>query len=71
MERRKFTREFKQEAVRLIKERRVSYAQAKHDLRVYQLQLRSWVKALAADPQHSFPLPVDERRDGPNSSPRR
>ena len=32
MERRKFTREFKLEAVRLIKERGVSYAQASLDL---------------------------------------
>jgi transposase-like protein len=45
MERRKFTREFKLEAVRLIKERGVSYAQASHDLRVHQSQLRSWVWA--------------------------
>ena len=52
MERRKFTREFKLEAVRLIKERGVSYAQASHDLSVHQSQLRSWVKALAADPLH-------------------
>jgi transposase-like protein len=36
MERRKFTREFKLEAVRLIKERGVSYAQASHDLSVHQ-----------------------------------
>ena len=55
MERRKFTREFKLEAVRLIKERGVSYAQASQDLRVHQSQLRSWVKALADDPQHAFP----------------
>src|ERR1700729_348993 len=55
MERRKFTREFKLEAVRLIKERGVSYAQASHDLGVHQSQLRSWVKALADDPQHAFP----------------
>ena len=54
MERRKFTREFKLEAVRLIKERGVSYAQASHDLSVHQSQLRSWVKALANDPQHAF-----------------
>ena len=52
MERRKFTREFKLEAVRLIKERGVSYAQASHDLSVHQSQLRSWVKAQADDPQH-------------------
>jgi transposase-like protein len=55
MERRKFTREFKLEAVRLIKERGVSYAQASHDLSVHQSQLRSWVKARADDPQHAFP----------------
>ena len=35
MERRKFTREFKLEAVRLIKERGVSYAQASQDLGVH------------------------------------
>jgi transposase-like protein len=55
MERRKFTREFKLEAVRLIKERSVSYAQASLDLGVHQSQLRGWVKALAGDPQHAFP----------------
>jgi transposase len=55
MERRKFTREFKLEAVRLIKERGVSYARASLDLDVHQSQLRSWVKALAGDPQHAFP----------------
>jgi transposase-like protein len=54
MERRKFTREFRLEAVRLIKDRGVSYAQASHDLSVHQSQLRSWVKALADDPQHAF-----------------
>ena len=43
MERRKFTREFKREAVRLIKERGVSYAQASHDLSVHQ---RSKVRSL-------------------------
>jgi transposase-like protein len=35
MERRKFTREFKFEAVRLIKDRGVSYVQASEDLGVY------------------------------------
>jgi transposase len=55
MERRKFTREFKLEAVRLIKERGVSYAQASHDLSVHQSQLRGWVKALSDDPQQAFP----------------
>ena len=55
MERRKFTREFKLEAVRLIKQRGVSYTQASEDLGVHQSQLRSWVKAFADDPQQAFP----------------
>jgi transposase-like protein len=55
MERRKFTREFKLEAVRLIKDRGVSYTQAAQDLGVHQSQLRDWVKKLADDPQHAFP----------------
>ena len=55
MERRKFTREFKLEAVRLIKERGVSYMQAAQDLGVHPTQLRNWVKALADDPQRAFP----------------
>jgi transposase len=55
MERRKFTREFKLEAVRLIRDRGVSYAQAEQDLAVHQSQLRSWVKAFADDPAQAFP----------------
>ena len=55
MERRQFTREFKLEAVRLIKQRGVSYAQASEDLGVHPTQLRNWVKRLADDPQHAFP----------------
>jgi putative transposase len=55
MERRKFTREFKLEAVKLIRDRGVSYAQASQDLGVHPTQLRNWVKALADDPQHAFP----------------
>ena len=55
MERRQFTREFKLEAVRLIKERGVSYAQASDDLGVHPTQLRDWVKKFADDPQHAVP----------------
>ena len=55
MERRKFTREFKLEAVRLIRERGVSVAQASQDLGVHQSQLRDWVKKFADDPVHAFP----------------
>jgi transposase len=55
MERRKFTREFKLEAVKLIKERGVSYAQASTDLGVAHSVLRNWVKAFAEDQEHAFP----------------
>src|ERR1700724_2780454 len=55
MERRRFTREFKLEAVRLIRDRGVSYAQASEDRKVHPTQLRNWVKAFADDPQHAFP----------------
>ena len=55
MERRQFTREFKLEAVRLIKQRGVSYAKASQDLGVHPTQLRNWVKQLVDDPQHAFP----------------
>ena len=55
MQRRKFTREFKREAVRLIRDRGVSIAQASVDLGVHQSQLRDWVKKFAEDPQHAFP----------------
>ena len=55
MERRQFTREFKLEAVRLIKERGVSYARASEDLGVHPTQLRDWVKKFAEDPQQAFP----------------
>ena len=55
MERRKFTREFKLEAVRLIMVRGVSVAQASIDLGVHQSQLRDWMKKFADHPQHAFP----------------
>ena len=55
MERRQFTREFKLEAVRLIKDRGVSYIQASQDLDVRVSQLRDWVKKFSDDPQQAFP----------------
>src|SRR6185436_8801344 len=57
MERRQFTREFKLEAVRLIKQRGVSYAQASKDLGVHPAQLRNWVKQLADAACVSRPRP--------------
>lgn len=55
MGRRSFTREFKFEAVRLIKERGVTVARAARDLDVHENVLRKWVKDFAADPQAAFP----------------
>lgn len=53
--RRQFSREFKLEAVKLVKERGVSVAQAARDLELHQTVLRSWIRELAADPQQAFP----------------
>ena len=55
MQRRKFSREFKIEAVKLVRERRVSVAQAGRDLDVHENVLRKWVKEFAADPVQAFP----------------
>lgn len=55
MERRKFTREFKLEAVRLIKERGVTVAQASRDLDVHQTVLRNWLRDFGDDPVGAFP----------------
>ena len=55
MERRRFGREFKLEAVKLVRERGVSVAQAARDLDLHENLLRKWVKDFVADPQHAFP----------------
>lgn len=55
MQRRKFSREFKVEAVKLVRERGVSAAQAARDLDVHENVLRKWVKEFGADPKQAFP----------------
>jgi transposase len=55
MERRRFGREFKLEAVKLVRERGVTVAQAARDLDLHENLLRKWVRDFAADPQHAFP----------------
>ncbi|KTR81893.1 transposase [Novosphingobium barchaimii] len=55
MQRRKFAREFKLEAVRMVRERGVAVAHAARDLDVHENVLRKWVKELVADPGHAFP----------------
>ena len=53
--RRTFSREFKLEAVNLVRARGVSVAQASRDFGIHANVLRKWVRELAADPQHAFP----------------
>lgn len=53
--RRKFSKEFKVEAVRLIQDRGVSVPQAARDLDVNENVLRRWVRELTADPVDAFP----------------
>ena len=55
MQRRKFSREFKLEAVNPVRELSVSYAQAARDLDVNVNMLRRWVKESGSDPKHAFP----------------
>ena len=55
MERRRHGREFKLEAIRLVRERGVSVAQAARDLDIHPNLLRSWIKAYEGDPREAFP----------------
>lgn len=55
MQRRKFSREFKLEAVKLVRERGVSAAQAARDLDVHENVLRKWIKEFGSDPVQAFP----------------
>ena len=57
MQGRKFGREFKIEAVRLIKDRGVSVAQTARDLDVHENVLRKWVKEFSSAPGQAFPGP--------------
>jgi len=48
MQRRKFSREFKLEAVRLVRDRGVAVAQAARDLDLHENVLRKWVREAAS-----------------------
>jgi len=50
MERRRFGREFKLEAVKLVRERGVTVAQAARDLDLHENLLRKWVKDFCRRP---------------------
>ena len=55
MGRRIFSREFKLEAVKLVRDRGVSVVQACRDLDVAESVLRRWMREMQADPQQAFP----------------
>ena len=55
MTRRKFTKEFKFEAVKLVTERGVAVAQAARDLDLAESVLRRWMREAAAAPVTAFP----------------
>ena len=55
MSRKKYTREFKVEAIGLIRDRGVSVGQAARDLSIHENTLRAWLREFEADREHSFP----------------
>ena len=60
---RKFSREFKIEAVRLVTDRGVAVAQATRDLDVAESVLRRWMRELTAAPAAAFPGNGQTRAD--------
>ena len=50
-----FAREFKMEAVRLVRDRGVSVAQACRDIGVHENVLRKWLRSFDDDPGRAFP----------------
>lgn len=55
MGRRTFSREFKLEAVKLVRDRGVTVVQACRDLDIAESVLRRWIRESEADPRHAFP----------------
>ena len=55
MGRRSFTREFKLEAVRLVRDRGVRISEAAQDLGLHENVLRKWVKDIGAHAEQAFP----------------
>jgi transposase-like protein len=64
MGRRTFSREFKLEAVKLVRDRGVAVVQACRDLDIAESVLRRWVRESEADPRHVF---LAKAICGPNS----
>ena len=63
VERRRFSREFKVEAVKLVCERGVTITQAARNLDVHVNVLRKWVRAHREDPAHAFPGPGQQKAE--------
>lgn len=61
--RRRFSREFKFEAVNLVRDRGVAVAQAARDLDVHENVLRKWVKELAVDTQNGSGVTKPEQAE--------
>ena len=53
--RRKFSREFKLEAVNMVKDRGVAARQVARGLDINENMLRRWIRELSEDPQDAFP----------------
>lgn len=63
MARRRFSREFKLEAVRLVRDQGISVARAAGDLDLHENVLRKWVRLYEADPAHAFPGQGQQKPD--------
>ena len=63
MTRRKFSREFKIEAVKLVTERGVTVAQACRDLDLAESVLRRWMREATLAPATAFPGNGQQRAD--------
>ena len=63
MGRRKFTEEFKQEAVKLVLKEKMTLSQAARDLGVSTSQLGRWVKQREIDQGNRVGLSTDERTE--------
>lgn len=55
MGRRVFSREFKEEAVRLVADRGVTFRQASKDLGIHENLIRKWARAIRLDSKQAFP----------------
>jgi transposase len=63
MGRRSFTREFKLEAVRLVRERGMKVSEAARDLGLHATVLRNWVRDFGERAEQAFPGRGKQRAD--------